>query len=634
VPLIPETINYQTSNFVTPTVTAKPTSGAVGLNQLTYNLIFNTQMSAASLSNKVTFTDTTTGNTNDVDCTTSDNTNFKCTLQSWTILYAGDNFTLNIADGVVSAENIPLAATSFSYAATNFTQPTINFISPPSGAVSLNQVAYNVQFNVPMNMATFTNNVIFKDVTSGNTTPINCTSNDSVNVVCTLQGVTQLTPSHNYTLAFGSGIQDQLLVPLVTTSYNYAATNYTVPTVEYINPQAGPISLNQTTFIIKFNTPMDLSTFTNNVIFTDLTPNPNVDMPITCTSSDKINVQCTLVDVPQLTRNDNYKLSLGAGVKSLAGVSITPTNYNYAATNFTQPHISVISPTPGAISLTQTTFTAQFSEPMKANSWVGNVRMTDSTTGANMPISCSSADNIILYCALQGVSQLTYNHNYVLNYSSGIVSALNVPITSTTYNYSASNAVIPQVASISPTNGAMLSYGTQVFTINFSTTMNTSTYSNINLAGGGALSCTATSNQIATCTASNLTADLSLVLTVPSTVTSAMGVPITAVSYSYITPPTPNVSDTRMWMGSFGEVNVAVYFDRPMNTSTLNIQNITLQYNLNNLNIFCRAMSDVEVLCQLNSGGTAGTYTVFLNSNILSAQQAPLKPYSYSKALQ
>lgn len=614
VPITLQTVNYTTSNYVTPTVTVNPVAGAVGLNQLSYALTFNTTMQSTTVNSHVVMTDTTSSSKINTNCTSSDNIVFTCALQSISQLAPNHNYTLALESGMLSTQNIGLAPVSFNYSATNYTQPSINFVTPPSGAVSLNQINYNIQFNVAMDMSTFTGNVIFMDTTSANAIPINCTSNDNINVSCILSGVSQLTPGDNYTLSFGSGIKSQEQVPLVDTAYSYAATNYTVPTIQYVNPTAGAIALTQTTFTTKFNTDMDMSTFTGNVNFRDTTAGSN--LTIACTSSDNINVQCALQGVSQLTFNHNYTLTFSNGIKSLQGIAVTTTSYNYAATVFTTPHIVNINPTPGAISLTQLTFTPQFSESMNMSTFSGNVTMTDSTTGSNIAVSCASTDKITIICILSGVSQLTYNHNYALNLGAGITSMLGVPISSTTYNYSASNATIPQVVTLSPTANTQLKAGINTFVITFNTAISTSTLNNTNItltdtsAGINIpLMCTVNGSTSVSCSANNMFDDDNFVLTLTSAIQSTLGVPMNQVSYNYHT-----ALITYSWANVLNGVNVVdksnnnviyAYYGQNSNNGSLTMN---LKYT-NNSNQFVSYPS----ASPLNSGVTSGA--IYMSNN-------------------
>lgn len=540
VPITPQALNYQSSAYTQPTVTANPVAGAVGLNQLSYVLTFNTTMQPSTVNSHVVMTDTTSSSTINTNCTSSDNTVFTCSLQSMSQLAPNHNYTLALESGILSTQNIGLVPTSFGYSATNYTQPAINFITPPSGAVSLDQLNYNIQFNTAMDMSTFSGNVTFVDTTTTNAVTINCTSNDNINVLCSLSGISQLTPGDNYTLSFGSGIKSAQQVPIVSTAYSYAATNYTVPTIQYVNPTAGAIGLTQTVYTAKFNTPMNMSTFSGNVTFRDTTAGSN--LTIVCTSSDNVNVQCALQGVSQLTYNHNYTLTFGSGIQSQQSVAITQSSYNYAATVFTTPHIVSITPTPGAISLTQLTFTPQFNESMNMSTFTSNnVNMTDTTSGTEIAVSCASTDKITVICTLSGISQLTYNHNYALNFGAGITSNLGVPISPTTYNYSATNATVPQVSSISPVNGATIGISGVNFLATFNTAMSTATFTNANIklydntaSGWVSMNCSASSSTVASCTpTANLSPYHSYTLTLTNAITSALGVPMNQVSYSY-----------------------------------------------------------------------------------------------------
>lgn len=658
VPIVPQTLNYVTDNYITPTVSVSPASGTVGLNQLSYTLTFNTTMQLTTINNNIIFTDTTDPTQIiKIACSSTDNVKVVCGLSDLTQLIPNHNYQLSLGSGISSTQNIALAPTTFNYNAGSYVQPVINFITPPSGAISPTQLSYNLQFNTAMDMPTFAGNVIFLDTTSTNAISVNCTSNDSINVLCTLSGVSQLTANHNYTLSFNSNIKAKSQAPLATTSYSYAASSSTVPTIQYINPNPGAIGLSQLTYTAKFNTIMNMSTFASNVTFVDTTISSSLS--ISCTSSDNLNVQCALQGISQLVPNHDYKLNFGAGVKSAQGIAITSTSYNYSATNFTIPNIVSITPTAGAISLTQTTFMPQFSESMNISTFAGNVTFTDSTTGGKINVLCSSTDSVTVVCALQGVTQLTYQHNYTLNFGTGILSNQGVPISSTTYNYSASNATIPQVSSISPTSNSQVNYGTQVFTISFSVAMNTATFSNITMTAGKStlsLSCTPTNSTTASCTASNIVGADSLTLRLPSTILSAQGVPLTSVTYYYTTPPLPAIASTSPVTCVDGEwwincqisitndyIIATINFNMPMDTSTFTNNNVTVVETASNtasagpyyLTSSCSGKSSTSVTCYFNGvvkPAQSGNCTVGYNFqlNVGNVKSSLGVPYSSS----
>jgi hypothetical protein len=195
----------------------------------------------------------------------------------------------------------------------------VNFINPVSGVITSTTLSYYLQFSTPMNMDTFNQGVTFTDTDTQANISIKCTSNDSINVICNLQGIPNLTANNNYVLSLSSSITSTAGIGLKSVNYSYAATDYTVPQVESITPNNnGVIPPSGATFVVTFNTPIDANSVNGNVRFVDNTT--KTIAPVSCGLTAASVMTCT---TGVLNHGDQYSLTLTTGIKSNIGAPLS-----------------------------------------------------------------------------------------------------------------------------------------------------------------------------------------------------------------------------------------------------------------------------------------------------------------------
>lgn len=181
-------------------------------------------------------------------------------------------------------------------------------------------------------------------------------------------------------------------------------------------------------------------------------------------------------------------------------------------------------------------FLATFNNQLNTST-INNVSLT-SASGTAVGLTCVSAGASVISCT--PVTTLAYGSSYTLTYGAGIKNVAGNSLAATSYNYNTPS--VPQVSTISPSNGASLPLTGNTFTVVFSSDMDTSTFNNTNviLLNGAAtnvpLNCSASNSSTMSCVVSqNLTPLTTYNLTLTSGLKSNFGAPLTQVAFSYST---------------------------------------------------------------------------------------------------
>lgn len=516
-----------------------PTNGSHITTNQTFVVQFNNQLDPLSVG-KVTLVDES-GLDTLINCTAAHNNVLSC-VPAANLAY-NYGYKLTLPATIKDTAGNSLTAVTYNY--TTYDQ-AIGDVSPPSGAIDVNITKFTFNFNTPMNRATLNstqtpNNVVMVEGNPNSTTsssslnaatslPLNCTDIDSKTMECNLANGTQFQANKNYTLTLTNQIQESNGTPITPQNVSYQTSNVVTPNVS-VNPQGGsPIGLNQLSYVLSFNTLMNQATVNqNNVIFTD--NDSGTSYPLSCATTDSQSYTCNVLNLGSLVQDHKYTLSISS-VISASGVTMPNASFAYSASNYITPMVNFITPAVGAISPTTLSYSLQFTTPMNMDTFSQGVIFTDIDAGNNIPISCTSSDNINVICVLQGVTSLIANHNYMLSLSSSITSAAGIGFKAVNYAYAATDYTVPQVESITPNNSGVLPISGATFVVTFNTPIDASSIDgNVEFVDNttkipAPVSCRLTAESVMTCTTGGLNHGDQYSLTLTTGIKSNIGVPL------------------------------------------------------------------------------------------------------------
>lgn len=230
----------------------------------------------------------------------------------------------------------------------------------------------------------------------------------------------------------------------------------------------GAVNVSRTpSIVLQFSTLMNPETINDSTIMLSTSPDGSNPVPISNITADSGNSIFHFSPLSALNEYTKYYVIITSKVKAATGIPVNQTTFSFTTGDFTAPMVSIISPVNNATNVSQNPMIEiQFSEPVQN---VNGTTVKLYEFGSDTPIVISNitagANNTYNFSPINTLNQFT---KYRIVFESGITDISGNSLTTTTFNFTTGDSVIPTVAMLTPSNNSTGISQSQIIQFQFS----------------------------------------------------------------------------------------------------------------------------------------------------------------------